>query len=202
MAVAKAKAAARSPTREELPEARMPERAPARAPDPNAILTRDGRAVDMERIKSQSDDRFDIGALGIFAPKGWSYEWRTRTVKGAVWTDAIAEDEQRGWTPVPANRHDGKIMPRGYDGPIERGGLMLMERDERLTAMSVAYQKRDANEQLNISRSMTGLMQRANPNVDMLFDQSDASAQSATGVKITRVPMGDPKKNYTYSLDE
>ena len=93
-------------------------------------------------------------------------------------------------------------MPLGFDGPIEHEGQMLMERDIRLTKLSRAYQEQAANEQLNISRSMTGLMQRANPNVDMMFDQSDLSAQRGTGVKIERIPMGDPSKKYSYALDE
>lgn len=196
MAVAKAaKPAPRLATRPE-PEARMPER------DPNVILTRDGKPVDLNRIKNQSDDRLDLKALGIFAPAGWTYEWRTRFIKNAPYIKQQVDDEARGWTPVPASRHPGRIMPNGYEGPIEQDGLMLCERDDRLTAMSRKAEKKLANEQLNISRSMTGLMQRATPNSDGVMDFSNAEAQKATGVHISRTPMGDPNKSYTYALDE
>lgn len=201
-----AKASPRTVTRDE-PVARAAPRETAaaqRAPerDPNAIVNRDGRVIDLKRIANQSDDRFDLAALGIYPPKGWTYEWRTRMVKGAVWTDAIAEDEERGWTPVPADRHDGKLMPRGFVGAIERGGMMLMERDERLTAMSLAYQKRQANEQLNISRSMTGLAAKHAPNIGDIADFASPDAQAANFVRTQRIPMGSPDKNYTYQLDE
>jgi hypothetical protein len=198
-------AAPRTVTRDE-PAARMapPRVAEDRAPerDPNVIYTRDGKPVDLQRIKNQHDDRFNLAQLGVVAPKGWTYEWRTTKIKGAEATRQIVDDAQRGWTPVPASRHPGKIMPITYDGPIETDGLMLMERDERLTSLSRAHERKAANDQLNISRSMTGLMQRANPNVDMMFDQSDLSAQRGTGVKIERIPMGDPSKKYSYALDE
>lgn len=198
------KSAPRTVTRDE-PAARMAsarvaeERAPERD---NVIRTRDGRAVDLARIKNQNDDYTNLAAMGVFPPKDWTYEWRTKMVKNAQWTKAVVADGMAGWTPVPASRHPGCIMPMGFDGPIEHEGQILMERDDRLTALSRARQDADANTQLNISRSMTGLMQRAVPNVDMLFDQGDLSAQRGTGVKIERIPMGDPNKKYTYALDE
>lgn len=200
MAVAaKAKAAPRTVTRDE-PEARMPDRAPER--DPTKIYTRDGRVVDLERIKRQSDDRFDLRALGIFAPAGWVYEWRTVKIKNAEYTKGIVDDAEAGWTAVPADRHPGKIMPMGYKGAIEQEGCMLMERDERLTAMSRRMQNKSANEQLNVSRSMSGLMARAAPNSGAITDFDHGAAQKATGVSIERIPMGDPTKNYNYTLDE
>lgn len=201
MAVAKAKArtVTRDPEPEAAPrmeEARMPER------DPNKIYTRDGREVDLGRVKSQNDDRLNIAAMGIVPPPGWTYEWRTRSVKNAPWTQAISDDEERGWTPVPASRHPGKIMPRGFDGPIEYNGLMLMERDQRLTAMAKRHEKKAADDQLKISRSMTGLMERAAPNSGAVMDFNHGEARGATGVGIERIPMGDPVKNYQYTLDE
>jgi hypothetical protein len=199
MAVAAKAKAARTVTRDE-PEARMPDRTPER--DPNKIYTRDGRVVDLERIKRQSDDRFDLKALGVFAPAGWVYEWRTRKIKNADWTKAHVDDAEAGWTPVPANRHPGKIMPMGFEGAIEQEGMMLMERDARLTAMSRRMQSKEANEQLNVSRSMSGLLQRAAPNSGAITDFDHGAARNATGVGIERIPMGDPTKNYNYTLDE
>ncbi len=202
MAVAaKTKAAPRTTTRDE-PEARAPERAqPAR--DPNTIYTRDGRPIEMERIKNQNSDYSDLASFGIVPPDGWVYGWRTVSVKNAPAIQEIADDESRGWTPVPASRHPGKIMPRGFDGAIQYGAMMLKERPAQAEAYSRQQERMAAQSQLNISRSMTGLMQRASPNSDMLFEQ-DATAQRGTGVKIERIPMGDPNrsKNYNYTLEE
>ena len=203
MAVAAKTKAPRTLTRDEpaVAAARMPERAPER--DPNKIYTRDGREVDLQHIANQhTDDYTNLASLGIIEPPGWKYEWRTIKVKGAEYTQGIVRDAKAGWTPVPASRHPGKIMPMGYEGPIVHDGQMLMERDIRLVAVSRQMNDRAANDQLNISRNMTGLMQRHSPNVDMLLDQSDPAARRGTGVKIERIPMGDPSKNYTYTLDE
>lgn len=209
MAVAKAaKAAPRTVTRDEPEDraqsARMPDR------DPNAIMTRDGRTVDLDAVRRQlrGDDRYDLKRMGIVPPAGWVYEWRTVSIKGAEDRNAQADDEQAGWTPVPADRHPGKIMPLGWTGPIELGGLMLKERDARLTAMSRSYQQRDANAAVAYSRDMAGMLRKHAPNVDTIADFSSPDAITPagrpTGVGIERIPMGDPErsKGYTYTLDE
>ena len=200
-AAAQKKAAPRTATRPE-PEARMPDRMPER--DPNIIYTRDGKPVELGRVVNQSVDRLDLKAMGIFAPDGWTYEWRTRMVKNAPWTQQIVDDEQAGWTPVPAERHPGKIMPNGYQGSIEYNGLMLMERDVRLTALSRRASEREANGQLKVARDMQGLMRNAAPNSGAVMDFEHGEAQKATGVRTERIPMGDPNrsKGYTYTLDE
>lgn len=178
----------------------MPDRMPER--DPNVIYNRDGKAVDLGRVVNQSVDRLDLKAMGIIPPEGWTYEWRTVTVKNAPWTQQIVDDEQAGWTPVHASKHPGKVMPVGYDGPIEYNGLMLKERDNRLTALSHAASKREANSQLKVARDMQGLMRNAAPNSGAVMDFEHGSARGATGVRTERIPMGDPTKNYNYVLEE
>lgn len=201
--MAVAKSAAKTPrtaTREpDAPrmEARMPDR------DPHAIYTRDGRKIDLAQVAGQDDDYTNLAKMGVFPEPGWTYEWRTRKIKNAEYTKGIVADHQAGWTPVPASRHPGKLMPVGFDGPIEHDGQMLMERPTVAVQISRKVQGKSANEQLQISRSMTGLMQRAVPNApaDML-DFNSGDATRSTGVKIDRIPMGDPVKNYQYTLDE
>ncbi len=195
MALAKLKTTPpRIVTRDE-PEARTPER------DPNVIYTRDGRPVDLGRIRDQSNDYSNLAAMGIHPPQNWTYEWRTREIKGAPYTQGMVEDSERGWTPVPAGRHPGKIMPLGTpaDAPIIHGSSMLMERDERLTAMARIYERKAGQEQLQISRSMSGLMQRAAPNAGAITDFDVAGARGATGVKIERQPRFNDSK---YTLEE
>lgn len=199
----KAKAAApRTVTRDAPPQA-APERMPER--DPHVILNREGKPINVDRILTQNDDRYDIHSRGVTPPEGWVYGWRVVSIKGAPATQEIADDEMRGWTPVPANRHDGKIMPRGHVGNIEIGGQMLKERPLRAEMISRAAAERAANDQLNISRTMTGLMQRQSPNVGDLFDQNDPAARGASFVRKVREPERSgviTQRNYTYQLDE
>lgn len=204
MAVAKAKAAApRTITRDEPVEARAPERTPERG-DPNQIMTRDGRPVDLGRVQRQlsGEDRTDLARMGIHPPKGWTYEWRTRSIKGAEATEQMADDQMAGWTPVPASRHEGLIMQRGHQGPIVLGAAILCERDERLTAMSAKYRKQAADSLLRDSRNMAGMVARHAPNSESIADFSNPDARANNFVRAERIPMGDPTKNYNYSLDE
>lgn len=207
MAVAtKAKAAPRTVTRDE-PEARMPAReAPQR--DPNKIYTRDGREVDLGRIVRPNDDYSNLAAMGITPPDGWTYEWRTISIKGAEYTDGIVADAEAGWTPVPASRHDGKIMPRGHTGPIVKGGQMLMERDNRLTAMSRRVAKQQADEPLMYSRQRMGAMvANAAPNSGAILDANHPDAQRGTFFRKVAEPensgvIPSSGRNYQYTLDE
>ena len=201
MAKVATKAAPRTITREE-PAARAPQRTAER--DVNAIMTRDGRAVDLQAVQRQlrGDDRYDLVRMGIKAPDGWVYEWRTVSIKGAPANDMIADDERSGWTPVPASRHPGTIMPTSHDGPITLGGSMLKERDIRLTDMSRAYQQKDANRAVLESRNMAGAVLQNVPNANAIADFSSNDARAANFIRTERVPMGDPNPKYTYSLEE
>lgn len=200
MAVAQKKAAARTPGREDEPVARTPER------DPNKIYTRDGREVDLGRIRSQDNDYANLASIGVFPPQGWVYEWHTVSIKGAEYTEGIVRDAETGWTPVPAKRHDGKIMPRGHDGPIIKGGQMLMECDARLKAMHMAHERKLANEPLINSRQRMGAMvANAAPNSGAILDSNHAEAQRGTFFRRVAEPENSgviAQRNYTYQLDE
>lgn len=204
MAVAKAaaKSAPRTPGRAapqaRMEEERMPESDPMAEEDrnPNAIRTRDGRVIEIDHILTQNDDQFDLARMGVAPPPGWTYEWRVKTVKNWEWTEQQVADYRRGWTPVPAERHDGLIMPKGYKGPIERGGQVLMERDARATALSRQVERKGANDAVVGSRAMAGLMPQSS-----ITDMSHKEALKATGVKVDRAPVLNDTK-YTYTLDE
>lgn len=201
MAVATKAKAARTVTREAPPprmeEERMPTQDPMADRDPNALYTRDGRKIELGHIVNQNDDQFDLARMGVFAPPGWTYEWRVKTVKNWEWVEQQTNDYRRGWTPVPAERHDGLVMPKGYKGPIERGGQVLMERDARATALSRQVEKREADLKLNESKQMAGLM----PQGSSITDFSHSAAQRATGVKAERTPVQNDTR-YNYTLDE
>lgn len=204
MAVAKAaaKSAPRTPGRAaptaRMDADRMPDSDPMAADDrdPNVLRTRDGRVIEVDHILTQNDDQFDLARMGVFPPAGWTYEWRVKTVKNWEWTEQQVADYRRGWTPVPAERHDGLIMPKGYKGPIERGGQVLMERDARATALSRQVERKGANDAVVGSRAMAGLMPQSS-----ITDMSHKEALKATGVRVDRAPVINDAK-YTYTLDE
>lgn len=208
-AAPKAARAPRTITRDEG-VSRMPDRdptqdqdriVPAEERDPNKIYSRDGREINGLRFTGD-EDKFDLNHMGIVPPPGWTYEWKTKTIKNWEWRDHQVELYQNGWTPVPAERHDGLVMPRGHDGPIERGGMVLMERPARLTQMARQIEKRKADDPVQQSRSMAGLMSRAVPGVSPdSMDFSVNEAQRFTGVKVSRQAL-TPDTNYKYQLDE
>jgi len=188
------KQAARTIGREDAPR-RMPERAD-RLEERGPILSRSGEPVTL-RITGDQDE-FNLEAMGIYPPPGWTYEWKALTIKGQPNTNNLVRYAQNGWEPVPADRHDGLCMPKGYKGNIERGGLGLFERDDRLTAQSRAIDKRNADDAVNNSRSMAGLAAKHGlTNVEF----NHGAAMKNTGVKIDRQPR-IAERNYEYSVDE
>ena len=180
-----------------VPEARTPDRsAPER--DPNKIYGRDGREVSLRF--TGDEDRFDLRKMGVFPPDGWTYEWKTKTIKNWEWVDHQVELHQNGWDPVPASRHDGLCMPRGHNGPIERGGMILMERDARLTAQARRVEKQKADEPVRDSRSMAGLMSRQIPgSAAGVTDFEHSAARQASGVRVERQARINDAK---YTLEE
>lgn len=201
--MAKTKAAAPQTVGREPPAPRMPERDPgverSLAADPNGpILTRSGKPATLKFTGAEDKFSFDRSII----PEGWDYQWKTKTIKNWEWIDHQVELAQNGWEPVPAERHPGVFMPKDYRGPIERGGMILMERDMRLTAQARRVERREANEQLAISRSMAGLMgNQITGSGAAILDFDAAEAKPATGVKIERTPRVNDAK-YTYTLDE
>lgn len=66
---------------------------------------------------------------GLIVPDNTTYEWKRKTVKNWEWDDQERAYAANGWTPVPASRHNGAVMPKGYDGPIEIPGFVLMQKE-------------------------------------------------------------------------
>lgn len=165
--------------------------------DANVIRNRSGQEVGLKFTGNEDKFAFDRSII----PAGWTYEWKTRTVKNWEWVDHQVELAQNGWEPVPAERHPGQFMPRDYKGPIERGGMILMERDDRLTHRARMLDKKMANEQVQVSRNMAGLHNRSAPGALAISDYSHPEAARATGVKIDRqARVADSQ--YSYQIDE
>jgi hypothetical protein len=85
-----------------------------------------------------------------FEPEGFKYQW---CVMASLGNKDIAQDfynefYQNGWRPVPAKRHDGHWMPKGYDGAIVVRGQALMERPEEMCIEAANEDKRNAIQQM------------------------------------------------------
>jgi len=168
--------------------------------DPNKIYTRSGREISPQTMLTGDEDRFAFDRSII--PAGWDYQWKVKTIKNWEWIDHQVELAANGWEPVPAERHEGIFMPRGYTGNIERGGQILMERPMQLTEISRQRERRAANEPVQSSRSMAGLAGRQMPgSASGILDFEHPSARGATGVGITREAHRNDA-TYKYTIDE
>lgn len=82
-------------------------------------------------------------------PDGWSYEWKRHLVLGAPDHAYDVSMARRGWEAVPTRRHP-EMMPRGTPGgnPIERKGMVLMERPKEITDEARDIELRKARNQV------------------------------------------------------
>lgn len=94
------------------------------------------------------DDRLKIANELI--PDGMSYQWVCDSILGQPQPQRRARFERKGWSPVPAERHDGMFTPKGYKGEINVDGLVLMERPLELTIRAQQKDKMRAREQVHV----------------------------------------------------
>src|SRR6185437_6404833 len=99
------------------------QREPVRA---DAIRTRQRM-----RKGGQAKDRFDVPVS--LRQDGTSYEWKRASTLGKPDNGHLIEMREQGWLPADTPELRSYFMPEGYEGAIERDGLILMERPEELT---------------------------------------------------------------------
>jgi hypothetical protein len=137
---------------------------------------RDGEWLSRKRPANQ--DQFYIPPNLI--PPGWDYQWNTVTVHGMEQVAIQLAMAENGWRPVPAGRHEGMFMPKGYpkDGAIIRDGLRLEERPMVLTQEAKAEEASKAGRQMKEQQEQLGLVQklpsgfsRDNPNLKRMERQ-------------------------------
>lgn len=148
--------------------------------DVEGIVGRDGQPL--ARKRRNNTDPFYIDPSVI--PDGWRYQWCRNSVAGEIDTANMIAHTENGWRPVPAERHPGMFMVDGHKGPIERGGLILMERPSALCAEAemeelqlAADQRRSQQEVLGIAMP-TGFSvehPRAQPVVNRSREQAPAA---------------------------
>lgn len=101
------------------------------------------------------EHRFDVDTRK--RPAGMTYEWKRVSVMGAEDEEHQINLAMNGWTPVPAERHPelmGLNPKKG--GHIKRGGQVLMERPNELTALSRTMEGDRAREQVNTQLRRVG----------------------------------------------
>jgi hypothetical protein len=97
--------------------------------EPAAILGRDGKPL--TRKRNNTEDEYHIP--DELREPGWDLQWCRRSVSGQEDVPNMVRHMENGWRPVPAERWNGRFMPDGYKGVIQRGGLELCERPMSLT---------------------------------------------------------------------
>jgi hypothetical protein len=169
----------------------MPERGePIRAREPareGRDAVRRGAAVAHDREGNPVYRRRD-GLSDPFAipqdlqEPGWDRQWIRVSVYGQEDVDNQVGMQENGWRPISANRPgwEGRFMPPGYKGAIQKSGLMLMERPMALTVEANQEAAKVIRGQTETQRQQFGM---ALPHG---FDGNTPAARAASGVKVGR----------------
>lgn len=108
------------------------------------------------RLLKGDEDRFAVDETK--KPPGWSYNWKRQSTFGLPDDEHLVRMQMQGWTPVPAERHPeyflNGLAPKG--GAIIRGGQVLMERPQELTAEAEAEDRMRAKGQLQAKLDALG----------------------------------------------
>lgn len=171
--------------RENFPERAEPirSREPAREERP---LARRGAAVAYDREGNPIYRRRDQVSDPFAIPEdlrepGWDKQWIRVSVHGWEDVDNQVAMQENGWRPISANRPgwEGRFMPPGYKGAIQKSGLMLMERPMALTQEAKAEERKVVRGQTETQRAQFGMALPAG------FETTPA-ARAATGIRVGR----------------
>lgn len=158
-----------------LPEVRESAAEAPRVRSGRAVaIGRDGRQL--TRKLSGTLDKFDLKALGITPPDGWTYEFKRKTIAGMEDVDHLNSLAENGWTAVPADRHATNFNFKSKTGEIVRDGLLLMERPATLTQEAREEERAIARDQVRAQHDQY----RARLPSGMSGDHPSARAQIKT----------------------
>lgn len=147
------------------------------------------------RVRVANSDRYYVDPAII--PEGWVYQWKRFSVLGQEEPAYMAELGQLGFTPVPAERHDGVFIPSGSKGAIIIGGQILMERsilDEEDARME---EKQRADAQVRGSREQFGMAPKASG-----FEVNDPAKRYGQRMNVGHERVDAPKPKYLPSVDD
>lgn len=146
-----------------------------------AVMAHDRDGNPVYRRRDGVSDPFAIPA--DLQEPDWDRQWVRVSVHGWEDVDNQVGMQENGWRPISANRPgwEGRFMPPGYKGAIQKSGLMLMERGMALTQEARAEEKRLVRNQTEVQRQQFGM---ALPDG---FRADTPAARAASGVKVGRV---------------
>lgn len=111
------------------------------------VLGRDGEVLRRTMRANDTPDQFEVPRQLV--ERGWSLQWVATSCHGESKQANVNNHMAQGWRPVPASRCPGLYHPENYNGPIERGGLMLCERPDELTLQALNEGRFEADRQRN-----------------------------------------------------
>jgi len=123
---------------------RPPMRPPMREEDPRAAAARRAAEIRSNQVDDDGVDEFKLPR----APDGWTYEWKTKSVMGAINHAHLTELRRQGWEEVPTARHPEEMPLGGHDPVIERKGMILMQRPTVIVEEARAIQIAKARNQV------------------------------------------------------
>jgi hypothetical protein len=123
----------------------------------NATIAHDREGNPIHRRRDSVSDPFGIPADLI--EQKWDRQWVRVSVHGWEDVDNQVNMQENGWRPISANRPgwEGRFMPPGYTGAIQKGGLMLMERPIELTQEARQEERRIVRGQTETQRNQFGM---------------------------------------------
>lgn len=110
---------------------------------------------EIDPFEEETPDKLRIAPELV--PEGMALQWVTDSVFGQPMPQHRAQFEKRGWTPVHQEDFDGvfdgMFMPRGSDGEIRMGGMVLMARPKELSDRARLADRKRALEQVNVKEA-------------------------------------------------
>ena len=156
------------------------------APITRGIREASLRAEEIKRRFREEESQFDFHDDFYIDPRlipdGWDYNWKNKTIVGQEDPAYQVEVAQAGWEPVDSTRHP-HMMPTGYNGPIERRGMILMERPKEISDMAKQRELQTAREVVAAKERSLGMTPSGT------FDRD----RNRSGVNKQYVPMEIPR---------
>jgi hypothetical protein len=155
--------------------------------DPRARAARRAAELRDHGALDVGTDEFAIDQSMI--PAGWTYEYKMHTVLGKPDPSYEVFLKQKGWEPVPRDRHP-ELMPIEWKGnTIERKGQILMEIP---TEIYRQFQKKDRDAAREL---VTSKEQQMNGSAPGTFERVDGTGAPTARIKKSFEPgMSIPDK--------
>lgn len=136
-----------------------------------------------DTVSSQDEFYVDPDLSG----SDWTYEWKAVKTLGLDLSTHYMALLRQGWEPVPTSRHP-EMMPISAkpSDPIERKGLMLMERPRILTDEARRAQERDAR--LLVRNNEASLGQTSGPDIFERHNKDSSMVKLKKGFERLEIP--------------